>query len=212
MKKFIAGLPADLLVRILRYSDTAMWHIGSDPVLAGEMEWIDLPSDGYLSSLVQALSLTGQNFAAVPDIQNVVLLISDGALSDPKEIVKAVLAKRFDDSVIRAAIPLSEDADTAVLQMFAKNNIFNSSVLHNPHTFLSSFWKLSENSSIFQTTHTTLTLSCTINVGDGNSFSLSVAGTNPSSVKEAMQSNLMELSRGDEKKKKKIADYVRRLF
>ncbi|HJJ92844.1 MAG TPA: hypothetical protein O0X64_03395 [Methanocorpusculum sp.] len=139
MKKFIAGLPADLLVSILYYSDTAMWHLGPDPVIAGEMEWIDLPSGGYLSSLAQALSLTGQNLAAVPDIQNVVLLISDGALSDPKEIVKAVLAKRFDDSVIRAAIPLSEDADTAVLQMFAKNNIFNSSVHHNPHTFLSSF-------------------------------------------------------------------------
>lgn len=49
VKKFIAGFSAVLLVRILRYSDTAMWHLGHDPVLAGEMEWIDLPSGGSLS-------------------------------------------------------------------------------------------------------------------------------------------------------------------
>ncbi|HJK02064.1 MAG TPA: hypothetical protein O0W91_02220 [Methanocorpusculum sp.] len=57
VKKFIDGLPANLLIRILRYSDTAMWHLGHDPVLAGEMEWIDLPSGGSLS-----LSLSPHSF------------------------------------------------------------------------------------------------------------------------------------------------------
>ncbi|HJK78360.1 MAG TPA: VWA domain-containing protein [Methanocorpusculum sp.] len=212
VKKFIAGLPADLPVRILRYSDTAMWHLGPEPVPAGEVEWTDLPSGGYLSSLAHAANLAGQNLAAGPDIRNVVLLISDGALSDPEEIVQAVLAKRFDAAVMRAAVPLTADADTAVLRMFAGDNIFDSSVLRDPRPLLASFGESAASSVVSHTASVPITLSCTIDLGGGDSFSLSVSGTDISAVQEEMQSCLAAFGTEDEYVRDKIAGYVRRVF
>jgi len=212
VKKFIADLPADLPVRILRYSDTAMWHLGPEPVPAGEVEWTDLPSGGYLSSLAHAANLAGQNLAAVPDIRNIVLLVSDGALSDPEEIVQAVLAKRFDAAIIRAAVPLTPGANTAVLRMFAGDNIFDSSVLLDPRPFLASFGESSAASAVPHAASIPITLSCTIDLGDGDSFSLSVSGTDISAVKEEMRSCLAEFGREDDSVRKKITEYVRLVF
>lgn len=209
VKKFIASLLADLPVRILRYSDTAMWHLGPDPVPAGEVEWIDLPSGGYLSSLAHAANLAGQNLAAVPNIQNIVLLVSDGALSDPEEIVRAVLAKRFSAAVIRAAVPLTTAADKSVLRMFAGDNVFDSSILIDPRPLLASF---GESAAGSHAPATPITLTCTIALGDGDSFSLSVAGTDISAVKEEMQSCLAKFGTEDDSVRKKITECVRRVF
>ncbi|MDE2519455.1 MAG: VWA domain-containing protein [Methanocorpusculum sp.] len=212
VKKFIAELPADLPVRILRYSDTAMWHLGPEPVPAGEVEWTDLPSGGYLSSLAHAVNLAGQSLTAAPDIRNVVLLISGGALSDPEEIVQTVLAKRFDASVIRAAVPLTTDADAAVLRMFAGDNVFDTSVLLDPRPLLSSFGESAAIAAVPHAAAIPITLSCTIDLGGGDSVSLSVSGTAISAVKEEMRSCLAAFGTEDEMVRKKIAGYVRRVF
>lgn len=209
VRKFLAALPADLPIRIVRYSDTAMWHVGPDPVPAGEVEWIDLPSGGYLSSLAHAVNLAGQSFASAPEVRNVVLLISDGALSDPEEIVQAVLAKRFDSAVLRAAVPLSADADAAVLRLFAGDAVFDSSVLLDPRPFLAFF---GDTAAVLPATVMPVTLCCSVSLGDGDSFSLSVSGTDLPAVKEEMRSCLAEFGSGDALVREKIREYVRRVL
>lgn len=211
VKKFIGCLPPSLPVRILRYSDTAMWHIGPEPVLAGDLEWTDIPSGGYLSSLAHAANLAGQSLQIAPDVQNIVLLISDGALSDPEEILQAVLAKRFDPSVIRAAVPLTTDVDSAVLRMFAGDNVYDPSVLLDPRPFLSSFGE-SPAPSVSHPATGQIVLSCTIALDGGDSFSLSVAGMDLDQVKEEMKTSLAGFGTRDVQIRQKIAEYISRVL
>ena len=211
VKKFIGCLPPSLPVRILRYSDTAMWHIGPEPVLAGDLEWTDIPSGGYLSSLAHAANLAGQSLQIAPDVQNIVLLISDGALSDPEEILQAVLAKRFDPSVIRAAVPLTTDVDSAVLRMFAGDNVYDPSVLLDPRPFLSSFGE-SPAPSVSHPATGQIVLSCTIALDGGDSFSLSVAGVDLDQVKEEMKTSLAGFGTRDDQIRQKIAEYISRVL
>ena len=188
-----------------------MWHIGPEPVLAGDLEWTDIPSGGYLSSLAHAANLAGQSLQIAPDVQNIVLLISDGALSDPEEIVQAVLAKRFDPSVIRAAVPLTTDADSAVLRMFAGDNVYDPSVLLDPRPFLSSFGE-SPAPSVSHPATGQIVLSCTIALDGGDSFSLSVAGTDIDQVKEEMKTSLAGFGTRDDQIRQKIAEYISRVL
>ena len=167
VKKFIGCLPPSLPVRILRYSDTAMWHIGPEPVLAGDLEWTDIPSGGYLSSLAHAANLAGQSLQIAPDVQNIVLLISDGALSDPEEI--------------------------------------------DPRPFLSSFGE-SPAPSVSHPATGQIVLSCTIALDGGDSFSLSVAGTDLDQVKEEMKTSLAGFGTRDVQIRQKIAEYISRVL
>ena len=186
VKKFIGCLPPSLPVRILRYSDTAMWHIGPEPVLAGDLEWTDIPSGGYLSSLAHAANLAGQSLQIAPDVQNIVLLISDGALSDPEE-------------------------DSAVLRMFAGDNVYDPSVLLDPRPFLSSFGE-SPAPSVSHPATGQIVLSCTIALDGGDSFSLSVAGTDLDQVKEEMKTSLAGFGTRDVQIRQKIAEYISRVL
>ncbi|MDR3102145.1 MAG: hypothetical protein LBU24_02765 [Methanocalculaceae archaeon] len=110
-----------------------MWYVGPEPILAGELEWIDLPSGGYRSSLTHGVNLAGQMLsAAKPDVRQVALLISDGTLSNPEEIVEAVLAKRFHNSVTCVAAPLTGKVNLEVLQMFAGDRVFDETIFPIP--------------------------------------------------------------------------------
>lgn len=209
VKKFMASLPPDLPIRILRYSDTAMWHIGPEPVPAGEVEWIDLPPGGYLSSLAHAANLAGQSLEEKPGVRNVVLLVSDGALSDPEQIVQAVFAQWFDDAVLRAAVPLRKDADMAVLRMFAGDNVFDPSILTDPRSFLSA---VGENIPAAVSAAQTVTLSCSIDLGSGDSFSISMSGSDIAAVQEEMHFALQRFGGGDAAVREKIGAYLRRVL
>ena len=210
VKKFVGSLPSNLPVRILRYSDTAMWHVGPEPVPAGEIEWRDLPSGGYLSSLAHAVNLAGQTLSSSPDVREVVLLVSDGAMSDPEEIVLAVLARRFSRSIIRAAVPLTPAANVSVLRMFAGDHVFDPGIFSDPHSFLASVGD--ETVTISSPSSPVMTLSCSVDLGEGNSVSLSVFGREMSLMKEEMRTALLQLGSGDVRVRDKISSYVRRVL
>ncbi|MDV0442549.1 hypothetical protein [Methanorbis furvi] len=210
VKKFIANLPKDLRVRIIRYSDSAMWHLGPEPVPVGEVEWIDLPSGGYLSSLAHAVNLAGPTLSASQN-REVALLVSKGTLSDPEEIVQTVLSKRFSEKIIRAAAALMPEADVSALKIFAGDHIFDSGIFSDPRPFLSLIGEVA-GAAASAAAGSSLTLTCSIDLGEGNAVSLSVAGTDLSLMKKEMRTALLELGSGDELLQKKIAEYVRRVL
>lgn len=164
VKMFVAALPDDVLVRILRYSDTAMWHLGPDPVPAGEVAWRDLPSGGYLSSLAHAVNLAGQTLSASSESSEIALLISDGAMSDPEELVEMVLARRFSGSVIRASATLTPAADCSVLRMFAGDRVFDPEIFADPRPFLASVGGKLPAASV--PAPVSPTLCCSLDLGD----------------------------------------------
>ncbi|MDU9377064.1 hypothetical protein McpSp1_17090 [Methanocorpusculaceae archaeon Sp1] len=210
VKKFIANLPKDLRVRIIRYSDSAMWHLGPEPVSVGELEWIDLPSGGYLSSLAHAVNLAGPTLSASQN-REVALLVSSGALSDPEEIVQTVLSKRFSEKIIRAAVALTPEADVSALKIFAGDHIFDSGIFSDPRSFLSLIGEVA-GAAASAAAKSSLTLTCSIDLGEGSAVSLSIAGTDLSLMKKEMRTALLELGSGDDLLQKKIAEYVRRVL
>lgn len=210
VKMFVAALPADVSIRILRYSDTAMWHLGPEPVPAGEIEWRDLLAGGYLSSVAHAVNLAGPTLSAPSAGREVALLISDGAMSDPAELLEMVLARRFSGSVIRAAASLTPAADRFVLGMFAGDRVFDSGIFSDPRPFLASFGEEPRGLSV--PAAVSLTLCCSLDLGSGDSVSLSVSGVDMVQVKQRMRDALMQLGRGDEGVQNKIAEYLRRLL
>ncbi|MDV0444437.1 vWA domain-containing protein [Methanorbis rubei] len=210
VKKFIANLPKDLRIRIIRYSDSVMWHLGPEPVPVGEIEWMDLPSGGYLSSLAHAINLSGPTLSASQD-HEVALLISNGAMSDPEEIVQTILSKRFSEKIIRAAAALTPEADAASLKIFAGDHVFDSGIFSDPRPFLSLIGEAA-GAAASAAAKSSLTLTCSIDLGEGSVVSLSVAGTDISLMKKEMRTALLEFGSDDAALQKKIAEYMQRVL
>ncbi len=210
VRKLVEGLPGDTLVRILRYSDTAMWHVGPEPVLRRELEWVDLPSGGYLSSLAHAVNLAGQTLSLeTRDVRSVAVLVSGGALSDPEEVVSVVMKRYFaGDAVDRFAVPLTPEADGEVLKLFAgeESRVLPYEALLRPEMVLAAFGEdvvLSKG---------VVTLSCTIGLGEGDAVTVSVSGADMPAARAAMREALRSFDARDADVRERVDRYLRRVL
>ena len=114
---------AELLVRAVRFSDRAEWHIAQPtPVEGIQHSWQDLEAYG-LTSMGEAMTLVAEVLRTPPMEQRalppVLVLISDGA---PTDDYYAGLQKLFDEpwarKAVRLAIAIGHDAAVDELQKF----------------------------------------------------------------------------------------------
>ena len=210
VRRLVEGLPDDTLVRILRFSDTAMWHVGPEPVLRRELEWMDLPSGGYLSSLAHAVNLAGQTLSReTRDVRSVALLVSGGALSDPEEVVSVVMKRYFaGDGVDRFAVPLMPGADDEVLMLFAgeKSRVLPYEALLHPTMLLEAFGEE------VVVSKGVVTLSCTIGLDEGDAVTVSVSGADMPAAKAAMREALRLFDARDADVRERVDRYMRRVL
>lgn len=207
VREFVETLPNDTLVRIIRYSDTAMWHIGPEPVFVRDLEWVNIPAGGYLTSLAHAVNLAGQTLSSEKrGERSILVLISSGAMSDPEEVFAVVLKKYFSESnVERYAIPLNASADETVLKLFAGENVLPSTTLSSPNDLLLAVGE----KNFEQKSSTNVSLTCTILVDDkGSSISVTVNGADMNLAKDAMRDALRKLCEQNEKIRESVKRYI----
>lgn len=122
MREVAHGNPnAEVLVRALRFSAGARWHVAS-PTPVDDFEWTDLTVDG-MTDMGRALSLVSETLRTPPmpprALPPVLVLISDGQPTDDFDGgLKTLMAEPWGKKAVRLAIAIGEDADLSVLQRF----------------------------------------------------------------------------------------------
>ena len=116
---------ADVLVRALKFSNGAQWHVGQATKVT-DFEWIDLKADG-LTDMGKALKMVAEQLKMPPMSERalppVLVLLSDGQPTDDfDEGLQALLALPWGKKAVKIAIAIGEDADTEVLQQFMGSN------------------------------------------------------------------------------------------
>eukprot|EP01037_Dinobryon_pediforme_P014605 gene14605-14729_t len=111
----------DVFVRVLSFSDGAKWETGTaQPVAA--FEWHDLQAGGETdlgAALTLLASCLNEEFMAGPQLQPVIVLVSDGLPTDDVDNgVNRLTAAYFGAKAIRLAIAIGPDADLPSLQNF----------------------------------------------------------------------------------------------
>ncbi len=122
MKKVADDNPnAQVLVRAVKFSDGAQWHI-SQPIPVADFAWNDLPAEGE-TDMGKALSLVAEQLKMPPMSERalppVLVLISDGQPTDDFEKgLKDLLDQPWGKKAVRIAISIGQDADNDVLQKY----------------------------------------------------------------------------------------------
>lgn len=116
---------AQVLVRALRFSTGAQWHI-STPALVADFKWEDLTAEG-VTDMGRALILLAEQLKMPPMTERalppVLVLISDGQPTDDfTGGLKALMDQPWGKKAVRIAIAIGEDADHEVLQKFIGNS------------------------------------------------------------------------------------------
>lgn len=114
---------AELLVRAVRFSNGAQWHVGA-PVPIRDFRWSqnELKADG-VTDMGHALRLVAEQLRVPPmtdrALPPVLVLISDGQPTDDFESgLRALQAEAWGTKAVRVAIAVGEDADRSVLHKF----------------------------------------------------------------------------------------------
>lgn len=147
IKNAVAAHPqVQVMMRAIRFSDEAAWHVGPDPVSLDQFFWPELSSDG-LTSTATAIRLLGTELSVekMPrrGLPPVCILISDGYCTDPEEeYTKAITDLNripWGMKAIRLAIAIGEDADfnEAELLKFVNQEKVGLLKAHNPEDLLS---------------------------------------------------------------------------
>lgn len=116
---------ADVLLRALKFSNGAQWHVGQATKVT-DFEWIDLKADG-LTDMGKALKMVAEQLKMPPMSERalppVLVLLSDGQPTDNfDEGLQALLDLPWGKKAVKIAIAIGEDADTDVLQQFMGSN------------------------------------------------------------------------------------------
>jgi uncharacterized protein YegL len=116
---------ANLLVRALKFSSGARWHI-SQPTPVAQFSWVDL-SAGGVTDLGAALKMIAEQLKMPPmesrTLPPVLVLISDGQPTDDFESgLKALMDQPWGKKAVRIAVAIGHDADMEVLQRFIGNS------------------------------------------------------------------------------------------
>lgn len=112
---------AEVLVRALKFSSGAQWHI-SQPTPVANFKWVDLTAEG-VTDMGKALTLVAEQLAMPPMTERalppVLVLISDGQPTDDfAGGLKTLTDLPWGKKAVRISIAIGEDADLEVLQKF----------------------------------------------------------------------------------------------
>jgi uncharacterized protein YegL len=112
---------AQVLVRAVKFSNGAQWHI-SQPTPVADFAWNDLSAEGE-TDLGKALTLVAEQLKMPPmsdrALPPVLVLISDGQPTDDFDAgLKTLLEQPWGKKAVRIAIAIGQDADHEVLQKF----------------------------------------------------------------------------------------------
>ena len=115
---------AQVLVRAVRFSDGAQWHV-SQPTDIADFKWDDLEAGG-VTSMGMALSIVADQLRIPPmsdrALPPVLVLISDGQPTDDfSGGLQALMNEPWGRKAVRIAISIGEDADQEVLKKFIDN-------------------------------------------------------------------------------------------
>ncbi len=125
---------AEVLVRAIKFSDGAQWHISQSTPVA-DFKWKDLSTEG-LTDMGKAMRLAAEQLdiskmgeRALPPV---LVLISDGQPTDDFHGgLKALMDQPWGKRSVRIAIAIGEDADLEVLQEFIGHQELKPLVAHN---------------------------------------------------------------------------------
>jgi uncharacterized protein YegL len=122
MRKVAEDNPnAQVLVRAVRFSSGAQWHI-SQPTPVADFTWQDISADGE-TDMGKALALVAEQLKMPPmsdrALPPVLVLISDGQPTDDFDSgLKALMEQPWGKKAVRIAIAIGQDADNEILQKF----------------------------------------------------------------------------------------------
>ncbi|MBP8020397.1 MAG: VWA domain-containing protein [Agitococcus sp.] len=116
---------AEVLVRALKFSTGAQWHIAS-PTKVSEFEWKDLQAGG-VTDMGKALKMVAEQLKMPPmsdrALPPVLVLISDGQPTDDFNAgLQELMALPWGKKAVRIGIAIGEDADLDVMQQFMGAN------------------------------------------------------------------------------------------
>ena len=116
---------AEVLVRVVRFSDGAQWHV-SQPTEIHGFKWNDLDADGVtdmgkaMTMVADALKMENMPPRGLPPV---LVLISDGQPTDDfNGGLKALMDQPWGKKSVRIAVAIGDDADLDVLQKFIGNS------------------------------------------------------------------------------------------
>ncbi len=120
------NIEVPVLIRAIKFSNGAQWHVSSQPTEVERFTWIDLQSGGDATDMGAAMRLlaTALKNPPMPDraLSPVLVLISDGCSTDDyNDGLQALMAEKWGRKAIRLAIAIGENANLEELQKFIGN-------------------------------------------------------------------------------------------
>lgn len=130
---------AQVLVRAVRFSDGAQWHVSQATDIA-DFKWDDLDAGG-VTAMGKALSIVADQLKIPPmderALPPVLVLISDGQPTDDfAGGLQALMNEPWGRKAVRIAIAIGEDADQEVLKKFIANPELRPLQANNPESLI----------------------------------------------------------------------------
>jgi uncharacterized protein YegL len=140
MRKVAEDNPnAQVLVRAVKFSNGAQWHI-SQPTHVADFAWTDLTAEGE-TDMGKALELVAEQLKMPPMSERalppVLVLVSDGQPTDDFESgLRSLLDEPWGKKAVRIAISIGRDADPDVLQRFIGNSELKPLAANSPEALV----------------------------------------------------------------------------
>lgn len=130
---------AQVLVRALKFSSGAQWHV-SQPTPVDTFEWVDLSPSG-VTDMGKALSMVAAQLKMPPMSERalppVLVLITDGQPTDEyTKGLQELMDEPWGKKAVRMAIAIGEDANSEVLQKFIGNSELQPLHANNPEALV----------------------------------------------------------------------------
>jgi uncharacterized protein YegL len=119
VQKAVSAYPqVEILMRAIKFSDDASWHVGPEPVPIADFVWPELETSG-LTSTAKALRLLADELSVerMPrrGLPPACILISDGFCTDPREEYDSAIADLakipWGVKAVRLAIAIGDESD-----------------------------------------------------------------------------------------------------
>lgn len=146
IRKAVASYPqVEIVMRAIRFSDDAAWHIGPEPVGIDDFTWTELETEGLTSTAKALRLLAGElSIEKMPrrGLPPVCILISDGFCTDPSEEYDGAIAELnklpWGIKAVRLAIAIGDESDYNETELLKFANQKNVGLLkaHTPEELL----------------------------------------------------------------------------
>lgn len=145
--KAVSAYPqVEIVMRAIKFSDDATWHVGPDPVPIGDFVWPELETSGLTSTAKALRLLTGElSIERMPrrGLPPVCILISDGFCTDPREEYDSAIADLgkipWGVKAVRLAIAIGDESDYNEIELlkFVNQDQIGLLKAHSPEELVS---------------------------------------------------------------------------